>query len=132
MIAHGPLSAEEIASLLKVSRGSISTNMRLLIGSGLVEKTSLSGERMTFFIFPETGLEQRFVVGIHSAKAFKKLSEQGLAALSSEDHARHNLQDAIELSDLMIEVFQDAIVEWQTRKNSVSEKKQLVYKPTGI
>jgi len=127
MISHGPLSAENIETLLRVSRGSISTNMRILIASGLVEKTSVTGDRTTFYVFPETALEQRMAVGIQSALAFKKVSEQGLAALSTEDYARHHLKNAIEWSDMLVEAFQDAITEWRTRQGSPTERKQPVY-----
>ncbi len=52
MISHDPLSAEDIGATLRVSRGSISTNMRILIAGGLVEKVSIPGQRLTLFRIP--------------------------------------------------------------------------------
>ena len=54
LIAPEPLAAERIASTLKASRASISTNIRVLLTSGLAEKITFPGDRTTYFIFPET------------------------------------------------------------------------------
>jgi hypothetical protein len=105
MIAHEPLSAEEIGSILKVSRGSISTNFRLLIASGMVEKVTFHGDRTTYFKFSESALEQRMAVGINGAIAFKKLMQQGLVALPPGNIARGHLERSIEWSDLIVESF---------------------------
>jgi predicted transcriptional regulator len=115
MVAHEPLSADAIARILKVSRASISTNMRALIGSGLIEKTSALHHRSTYFVFSETALEQRMIVGIQSAVMFKKLAEQGLAALPSRDSARIRMERSIEWSDLVVESFQAAVAKWRDR-----------------
>ena len=64
MIAHDPLSAEDIAKILKVSRASLSTNLRLLTSSGLVEKTSILHDRNTYYVFSDASLEQRMLVGV--------------------------------------------------------------------
>ena len=115
MIAHEPLSADDIARILKVSRASVSTNMRLLTSSGMVEKTSILHDRTTYFVFSEAALEQRMMVGIQAAGIFKKLAEQGLAALPGEDSARIRMERSIEWSDLLVESFQKAIVKWRDR-----------------
>ncbi len=115
MVAHEPLSADDIGKILKVSRASVSTNMRLLMSSGMVERTSVLHDRTTYFVFSEAALEQRMVVGIQAAGVFKKLAEQGLAALPDGDSARKNLQRSIEWSDLLVESFQKAIMKWRER-----------------
>lgn len=115
MISHTPLSAEEIAKILKVSRASISTNIRLLTGSGMVEKTSILHNRTTYFIFSEAALEQRLAIGIQSTVIFKKVAEQGLAALPTQDSARSRIERSIEWSDLLVESFQKAITQWRDR-----------------
>jgi DNA-binding MarR family transcriptional regulator len=115
MIAHEPLSADDIARILKVSRASVSTNMRLLTSSGMVEKTSILHDRTTYFVFSEAALEQRMLVGIQAVGIFKKLAEQGLAALPGVDSARIRMERSIEWSDLLVESFQKAIVKWRDR-----------------
>ena len=115
MIAHEPLSAEDIAKILKVSRASVSTNMRLLTSSGMIEKTALLHDRTTYFAFSEAALEQRLAVGMHAAVVFRKVAEEGLAALAKDDSARHRLQASIEWADVVARAMQTAVDEWRSR-----------------
>ena len=123
MISHDPLSAEELGSILKVSRGSISTNMRLLTESRLVDKVSLPGERTTYFEFPETALEQTIAARIQSSLVFRRLVEQGLDILPAQDFARHRLENSILWTDLLVDTFQKAIAEWHANQRAQTEKK---------
>jgi DNA-binding transcriptional regulator GbsR (MarR family) len=134
MIAHEPLSAEDIGVVLKVSRGSISTNMRILTAAGLAEKVSIPGNRTTFFESPETAFEQMVVARIRSSMTFRKLVDEGLAALTSEDFARHRLENAVMWTDLLIDTFEKVIEDWREQKRSSSNKKLLdtPSKSTGI
>lgn len=120
MIAHEPLSADEIARILKVSRASVSTNIRMLTNSGMVDKTVLLHTRTTYFVFSEVALEQRMAVGIQSATVFKKLAEQGLNALPANDSARNRLERSLDWSDLLVESFRAALTEWRKRYPDLS------------
>jgi len=115
MIADEPLSADDIGKILKVSRASVSTNIRVLITSGMVDKTVPLHDRTTYFVFSEAALEQRMAVGIQSGMVFKKLAEQGLNALPSGDFARARLERSMDWSDLLVESFQAALTEWRKR-----------------
>ena len=115
MIAHEPLTADDIAKILKVSLASISTNMRALTASGMIDKTSVLHHRTTYFVFSEAALEQRMMAGIKGAALFKKVAEQGLAALPREDAAQARMQRSIEWSDLLVESFEMAISKWRAR-----------------
>lgn len=50
LIAHEPMSAEEVMEELKISRGNANMNLRALIDWGLVHKKLKSGERKEFFM----------------------------------------------------------------------------------
>jgi DNA-binding transcriptional regulator GbsR (MarR family) len=115
MIAHGPLSAEDIASILSISRGSVSTNFRLLHGSGLVEKVTLRGDRTTYFVFSDSAMEQRIAVGVQSAVAFKRLVQRAVDALPQKDPARHHLDSSLEWSDVLIDSLDQALARWRAR-----------------
>lgn len=115
MIAHEPLSAEDIAKILKVSRASISTNFRILLSSGLAEKVTFPGDRATYFAFPETAWEKTMTVEIEAMNAMKKLAQQGLDALSAKDSARGRMEGLINWTDFLIEYYQKALIEWRTR-----------------
>lgn len=50
MVIHGgPFSFSELGVMLKVSRGSISTNTRVLENLGVIERTTRPGERQDYF-----------------------------------------------------------------------------------
>ncbi len=124
MIAHEPLSADDIAQILKVSRASLSTNLRTLTVSGLIEKTSILHDRNTYYVFSDSSLEQRMQVGIQSALVFKKVTAQGLAALSASDSARVRMKKSMEWSDLMAGYMEQALAEWHKRYPDLSHKKK--------
>ncbi|MDY8108924.1 MarR family transcriptional regulator [Fulvimarina sp. 2208YS6-2-32] len=49
LVDQGPISFSELAERLNVSRGSISTNARLLESQGLILRVDVAGERQDFF-----------------------------------------------------------------------------------
>ncbi len=122
MIAHEPLSAEDLAHILKVSRGSLSTNFRALLVSGMVEKVTFHGDRTTYFVYSDAALEHRTITGTQAAVAFKRLVQQGLAALPPKDASRHHLDNSLEWSDVIIRAFQQALVDWQRRQARVATR----------
>lgn len=53
VIHGGPVSFTELADRLQVSRGSVSTNARLLESLGVIEKISLPGDRQNYYRLSE-------------------------------------------------------------------------------
>jgi predicted transcriptional regulator len=118
LVSNEPLSAENIAATLKVSRASVSTNLRFALHSGLAEKISFPGDRTTYYIFPETGLEKTLAAEIEGLNVMKKFSEQGLAALPPGDPACTRLEALIDWADFLIQVWQTALIDWRARPQS--------------
>jgi biotin operon repressor len=113
MIAHEPLSAEDIASILNVSRASISTNFQVLAAAGLAERFTSHADRTTYYAFPDTAWEQAMVLGARRAHTFKRIVDDGLAAMPADDKARWHLLRGSEYADLVIDFFQRQIDEWR-------------------
>ncbi len=116
MVAHRPLSAEDMARMLKVSRGSLSVNFRALLASGMVEKVSAHGDRTTYFVYSNAALEHRTTTGMHATLAFKKLVQDGLAALPPKDPARRHLDASLEWSDMIYAAFERTLADWRERQ----------------
>jgi len=116
MVAHDPLTAEEIASILKVSRASVSTNFPILLTSGLASKIAMHGDRATYYIFPDTVWVQAMQVSIQSIVTLKQLAEQGLQALSPRDSVRSRLVKTIEYADMQVEYSQKMLAEWRSHQ----------------
>lgn len=53
VIYDEPFSFSQLSELLEVSRGSISTNTRLLVNLGIIERTTKRGERQDYFKLKE-------------------------------------------------------------------------------
>jgi DNA-binding transcriptional regulator GbsR (MarR family) len=106
LVAHEPLSAEQIASILRVSRASISTNFRILLTSGLAEKVTFPGDHTTYFVFPESGLEKTLLVEIQGIDVMKRLVQQGLATLPDNDSARSRMQEMVNWADFLAVLYQ--------------------------
>lgn len=62
LISDRPLTADEICDRLQISRGSVSTNCRMLESLDVVERTSVAGDRKDYFKVPADPFSQ-FVRG---------------------------------------------------------------------
>lgn len=113
---QGPLSAQQMAGRLKVSRASISTNIRMLTASGLVEKVAFLDQRHTFYVITPDVWGRAISAGREKVLAFKSIAEMGLAALPELNEARGRLEEMIEWSRMMVEVYERVLVEWQERR----------------
>ncbi len=116
MLAHDPLSAERISAILQVSRASISTNFRILLTSGLAEKTTFPGDRTTYYVFPETVWEKTIHVEIQAIQTMKKIAQQGWEALEEEDPARRRMLGLMHWADTLTNLYQKALEEWRNRE----------------
>ncbi len=95
MIADPPeMSSEELALVLKASRGSISSSTRALLQMGVVERRTRPGERRYYFrIKPDAwrGLMHR---EIEALSTFRRMAERGLGLLySSNPESRRKLEE---------------------------------------
>jgi DNA-binding transcriptional regulator GbsR (MarR family) len=117
MIANEPLSAETIAAALKVSRASISTNLRFALNIGLAERVSFPGDRVTYYVFPDSGLEGTLAIETQGLGVMKKLIQQGLAALPREDEAYGRLEGLADWADFLIQVWEKALTEWRVKQH---------------
>ncbi len=118
LVASEPLSAEDIAAILQVSRASVSTNLRFALQVGLAEKTSFPGDRLTYYVFPESGLEKTVTAEIQAMLTMKQYVEQGIKSLPPSDAARARLEALSGWTDFVMQVWQNALVEWRTRQGS--------------
>ena len=115
LVTEGMLSADQIATRLKVSRGSVSTNIRLLMNIGLVEKRTVPGDRLDYFRFSDSAWENVFTLRWKAFLHLEKIAQQGLSALPSGDPIRRRLEDLTEWLVFHREQFQKAKTEWDQR-----------------
>jgi DNA-binding transcriptional regulator GbsR (MarR family) len=99
LICEPPLqSIEELAQTLHASKGSLSTMSRLLIQVGLVERTSLPGERRDFFRLKPGAWRRLITVQLQVMTELHQVVERGLALVDDDIPADyHRLREAHDL-----------------------------------
>jgi DNA-binding transcriptional regulator GbsR (MarR family) len=83
-------SAEDLATVLHASRGSISTTIRLLVRAGLVERQTIRGDRRTYYRIRPGAWTTVFEEQIQTAKRMRELAERGLELLNDEPVERQS------------------------------------------
>lgn len=81
----GPFSFGELAERLQVSRGSVSTNTRLLEGLGVIERVARPGERQDFFRLADAPYAQMIERKGHRARRALETVESTASELARAD-----------------------------------------------
>ncbi len=79
-------TTSDLTEALLASKGSISTVTRLLIRIGLIERTSLPGERRDYFRIKPGAWHQFMGESLAQTTALRQLAERGLELLEGEAH----------------------------------------------
>ncbi|MEN4042598.1 MAG: HTH domain-containing protein [Anaerolineaceae bacterium] len=114
LVTPQPISAEEMAESLKVSRSSISTNLRTLLMTDLVEKVSLPGNRVDFFILSADLWQKALELRMAAILPLKAIADQALESLDRAHPAHGRLEEMIRWVDLVDDMAQRVRLEWQT------------------
>jgi DNA-binding transcriptional regulator GbsR (MarR family) len=114
LVTPHPISSEEMAETLQVSRSSVSTNLRTLLMTGLVEKVSLPGNRVDFFILSSGLWQKALEMRMAAILPLKAFAEQALESLHAEHPARNRMTEMIRWVDLVDDMTQRMRDEWQS------------------
>ena len=119
MVADRPLSLDDMASTLHVSRASVSTNMRLISASSLADHISLPGDRRDYYRFGRDTWERALKTEVEGIVLLRRIAERGLAAVSdAENTAREHLEEALEFCDLLVKDRQRTMERWRALQAS--------------
>lgn len=91
VIHSGPFSFAELAERLQVSRGSISTNSRLLENLGVIERVARPGDRQDYFQIrrePYVALLKGSLARLHKAREVVEDAKESLPGDWNETQAR--------------------------------------------
>lgn len=103
-----PISSSELVERLRVSKGSVSTNTRLLEMLGIVERQSKPGERRDFFSMrfnPHAALVEGRMKRFEAAKAVVTKAKSAV----TEGHSRSKLADLERFYTLQHESSRDVL-----------------------
>jgi DNA-binding transcriptional regulator GbsR (MarR family) len=116
LMAGTSVSAEQMATALKISRSSVSTNIRLLVSFGFIEITPLPGERTDYFQISDTAWENAIKERIKGFQNLKTLVEEGLRTIDSKAGENQKLVEMLDWVNLLRNAHENALVEWINKK----------------
>jgi DNA-binding transcriptional regulator GbsR (MarR family) len=114
MIAEPPeRTAEQLASELQASRGSISQTTRQLVQMGLVQRFTKPGERRDYFRIKPNGWTAMTRAEIRLIANYRELIGRGLTLVpGGEGEARRNIEHAVRFFDYVDREYRRFMDEW--------------------
>ena len=120
-------SPAELANVLRASKGSISTTVRLLLQMGLIERHIISGERHDHFKISPDALQKTINHGIvEEIKLFRGLAERGLKLIDKEDINRRHWVEEMYSRYLFLEKAFPKLMERYEKRQEKRRLKQLL------
>ena len=119
--AEHPLSAEQLAGRLSVSRSSISSNLKLLLARGSVEPSSIPGDRLTYYSFSWATWEQRILEILSGFSRMKAIVRSVIDDLGEDDPAHEKLLEYEQWVEFFISQYREMQKRWPGRHSRVAE-----------
>ena len=114
-------SPSELAEVLKASKGSVSTNVRLLMQIGLIDRFVIPGERHDHYRLREDALRRTVQHGLEDEiKMFLELAERGLELMQGEPSVRRawleQMQDKYRFLAEEFPLLMDRFDKWRSKQ----------------
>lgn len=118
-IAEPPHQAmSELTEALQASKSSISTTTRFLIQIGLIERTSLPGQRRDYFRIKADTWDQKLKESLWQMTASRQLTERGLELVKDADNSNRRWLEEMRDMYAFFERELPALLERWERENS--------------
>ncbi len=117
LLADRPVSLEEMAEELHVSKASVSTNIRLSEQMGLVQRVTVLRDRRHFYEILPDSFERALQVRLSFLHEMVALVEQGLGAIGDDNEAaRERLEGMREFYEFVGDGIADNMKDWTEYK----------------
>jgi DNA-binding transcriptional regulator GbsR (MarR family) len=108
------ISITELADVLQVTKGAISTTSRLLIQMELIERVRLAGDRRDYFRLKKRPWFNLFKRELYVISAYRQIAEQGLQVVNDYDPERKEaLKEMIDLYSFLEREYPALIDRWE-------------------
>jgi len=127
LISPGSLTAEQIAGTLKISRASVSTNIRMLQPPGLVERTLVPGDRRDYYRVPRGSMTTLLELRSRVTAGLLKIAELGLKIVPRESQAHENVEEFVDLLRFTRDYVANLMPAWyefKARKDAQAKEQQ--------
>lgn len=117
MVADGPLTLDDMADALAVSRASISTNIRLIKAIGFVDKVSMPRDRRDFYRCSSDPWGAVIRTDLVSTDMLASIARRGLMAIPEDasGSARTHVEDLLDFCEFMLEEERGILQRWRER-----------------
>lgn len=116
--AEAPVTAGQIAAALSVSRGSVSTNLRLLLLAGFLEVSPEQAGRADRYVLAVDAWQNAIRARVEGFKTLKAIAAQGIEAIGGQGPAQEKLREMADWADAMIGGHEHIQREWMGRRKS--------------
>lgn len=126
LVAERPLSLGELASALRVSKASISTNARLCVQAGLAQQVSILGDRRDYYEISPGSFERAVAARLHIIQEVVSLADVGIGAVGKDNRtARARLEEMRDFYEFLGAEMAKIMPRWQeTKKPGKARERQ--------
>lgn len=115
-ITSAPMSLEEIATRLEVSRASVSTDARRLAQMGLLERVSRPGDRRDYYRLAPDGIRHSLESRIRTMRRFHDLLDEARQLQTADPVVERRLVDWDDAHRLLVDVYTDVVSKLDSMK----------------
>lgn len=115
IVADGPLTLDDMAAALAVSRASISTNIRMIKAIGFVDKVSMPRDRRDFYRCSSDPWGAVIRTDLVSTDVLADIARRGLLAIpeGTSGAARGQVEDLLDFCEFMREEERGILQRWR-------------------
>lgn len=123
VVEEDALSAEDLASLLQISRASVSTNTRLLESHGVIRRVSHLGDRRVLFEIDPSYPDRLIERSLEEQRALRAISTATRLKLPAESvRARAVLRRIEAFTELSVETTERMLQAWRDQQTWASHR----------
>ncbi|UCG87148.1 MAG: hypothetical protein JSW71_00965 [Gemmatimonadota bacterium] len=126
LVADQPMSLDELARLLQVSKASVSTNARVCVQIGLAQQVGIPGDRRDYYEISPGSFEQAVAARLSAIRELVGLAEAGISAVDEDNRvATARLEEMRDFYQFVGDEMAKMMPRWrETRKPVNSRKRQ--------
>ncbi len=117
MVTDRPLSLDDMAGSLGVSRASVSTNIRMIKAIGFVEQVSIPNDRRDYYRVSSDPWGASLRANIVGMDAIADIARRGLLVIRQQDGlARERVEELLEFGDFYMQEERGVLERWRERR----------------
>jgi len=119
LVHDKPLSLDEMADHLQVSKASLSTNARMAVQIGMAQRVSRPGDRKDYYEMTPGSFENMVSHRLQAIDVFIHLANDGLEAVEADNKtARARLEQMKDFYQFFLEELKQSLARWRELDHS--------------